>query len=662
MYVKNLIFAILLCIVPTLIKAQTYVYSYADPCTGIVKTINVPTNGVTVTYFGQMNTFSPGDFTNGNFNNWANGVYSSFGGNNPCGSTIGISTSVSMAQNTAMNVLGIMNTLDALSSISGGGMNTNGVTESSKTESKSSKKNNKKNNSDGSTGGTTGGTTTGSTTGGETTGTTGGSTTGSTTGGSTTGGSTTGSTTGGSTAGGSTTGGTTTGGSTTGSTTGGSTAGGSTAGGSTTGGTTGGGTTGGSTAGGSTTGGSTTGGTTGGGTTGGGTTGGETTGGSTTGGSTTGGSGGSTTGGSTAGGSTTGGSTAGGTTTGGSTAGGTTTGGSTAGGTTTGGTTGGGSTTGGSTTGGSTTGGSTTGGTTGGETTGGSTAGGSTTGGSTTGDGSTTGSTAGGTGTNGSGTGNSNPNGNSGSDAATTEEKKSTNILGGSVGSIQNSTEGGNGSPTKGNAPTIVLSSDFAGFNFKSGDATYGGKGTAGWTSLNWSGTKSHGFMLDYTSANRGPNLTAFYASIKKRRIDLISVTGTTSFYGKGSLYGTIAIGQMFSFPKVKNLKAIYMATSSLGNVYGTKFIGTAFIAGGMYDFKVGKRTQIKLTNLFIYAPYISYYNDMVLKSPYVIMPIIGTNIGVTKKFKLNVNFGGTYALGENVLNFTVMMGTRFAL
>ena len=608
MYVKNLIFAILLFILPTLVKAQTYVYSYADPCTGIVKSINVPTNGVTVTYFGQMSTFSPDDFNNGNFNNWANGVYSSFGGNNPCGSTIGISTSISMAQNTAMNVLGIMNTLDALSSISGGGLNTNGVTESSKTESKSSKKNNKKNNSDGST---TGGTANG----------------GNTTGGSTNGGSTTGGSTGdGSTTGGSTTGGSTTGGSTTGgSTTNGSTGDVSTTGGITTGGSTNGGsTTGGSTGDGSTTGGSTTGGTTTGGLTTGGTTGGTTTGGSTT-GSTTGDV------------STTGGSTTGGTT-----------GGSTTGGTTTGGTTGG--TTTGGTTGGTTTGDvSTTGGTTGGTTTGGSTTGGTTTGGSTTG----------GTGTNGSG--NSNPNSNSGSDAATTEEKKSSNILGGSIGSIQNSTSG-NGSPTKGNAPTIVLSSDFAGFNFKSGDATYGGKGTAGWTSLNWSGTKSHGFMLDYTSANRGPNLTAFYASIKKRRIDLISVTGTTSFYGKGSLYGTVAIGQMYSFPKVKNLKAIYMATSSLGNVYGTKFIGTAFIAGGMYDFKVGKRTQIKLTNLFIYAPYISYYNDMVLKSPYVIMPIIGTNIGVTKKFKLNVNLGGTYALGENVLNFTVMMGTRFAL
>ena len=474
MYVKSLIFAILLFILPIIVKAQTYVYSYADPCTGIVKTIDVPINGITVTYFGKMNTFGPNDFTNGAFENWANGVYNSFGENNPCGSTIGVSTSVSMAKNSAMNVLGIMNSLSAVSEIAssmGGGLNTNGVTESSKTDSKSSdKENNKKYNSDGST--------------------------------------------------------TSSGGSKTGSTT-------------------------------------------------------------------------------------NEGSTGGLTTTGGSTTGSTTNEGSTGGSTTS-------------------------------------------SGGSTTGE---------------SGNGLTSNNNSTGSDAATNEEKKSSNILGGSVGSIQNSTsssttssKSGSSSPTKGNAPTIVLSSDFAGFNFKSGDATYGGKGTAGWTSINWDGTKSHGFMLDYTSANKGPNFTAFYALIKKRRIDLISVTGTTSFYGKGSLYGTIALGQMWNIPKVKNLKAIYMITSSYGNVYGTKFIGTAFIGGGMYDFKVGKRTQIKLTNLFIYAPYISYYNDMVLKSPYVIMPIIGTNIGVTKKFKLNVNFGGTYALGENVLNFTVMMGTRFAL
>jgi hypothetical protein len=76
----------------------------------------------------------------------------------------------------------------------------------------------------------------------------------------------------------------------------------------------------------------------------------------------------------------------------------------------------------------------------------------------------------------------------------------------------------------------------------------------------------------------------------------------------------------------------------------------------------VGKRIDIKFTNLFIYAPFVSYYDDVVLKSPYVIMPLIGTNLGITKKFKLNMNFGTTYAINENVMNFTFMLGTRIGL
>jgi len=118
----------------------------------------------------------------------------------------------------------------------------------------------------------------------------------------------------------------------------------------------------------------------------------------------------------------------------------------------------------------------------------------------------------------------------------------------------------------------------------------------------------------------------------------------------------------MWSFPKVKRLKLIYLATASCGDIYEEKFLGTAFIAGGMYDWKVSKRIDVKLMNLFIYAPYVSYYNDIVLKSPYVIMPIIGSNIGITKKFKFNINFGGAYAINENVMNYTLMFGTRMAL
>jgi len=234
------------------------------------------------------------------------------------------------------------------------------------------------------------------------------------------------------------------------------------------------------------------------------------------------------------------------------------------------------------------------------------------------------------------------------------EQQKKTNLVGGAINSIQKSTEA--------QKPQIILSSDFAGFNFKNGDVEFGGKGSAGYTNVRWDGTKSHGLIMDYTSQINGPNLTAFRANITKRRVDLYSLTGTVGFQGKGSAYASVAVGQLWSFPRVKGLKVIYMAASSVGQVYREKFIGTALIAGGMYDWRASKRIDVKLVNLFIYAPYISYHDDLILKSPYVIVPLVGTNIAITKKFKFNVNFGGAYSIGQNVMNFTLMFGTRFAL
>ena len=65
---------------------------------------------------------------------------------------------------------------------------------------------------------------------------------------------------------------------------------------------------------------------------------------------------------------------------------------------------------------------------------------------------------------------------------------------------------------------------------------------------------------------------------------------------------------------------------------------------------------------LYVYAPYVSYYNDVLLKSPHVVLPIIGTNLSITKRFKININTGGAWALNQNTLNYTVMMGTRLLL
>jgi hypothetical protein len=142
----------------------------------------------------------------------------------------------------------------------------------------------------------------------------------------------------------------------------------------------------------------------------------------------------------------------------------------------------------------------------------------------------------------------------------------------------------------------------------------------------------------------------------------LLSGTATIGFDGNKSLYGTIAAGHMYSFKKVKSLKFVYMGTVSYGHIFREQFIGTALIAGAMYDLKVGKRFDIKLMNLMVYAPYVSYYNDIVLASPYVMLPSIGTNLKLTKKFKFNINAGGAWDLKTAALNYTVTCGTRIMI
>ena len=240
------------------------------------------------------------------------------------------------------------------------------------------------------------------------------------------------------------------------------------------------------------------------------------------------------------------------------------------------------------------------------------------------------------------------------------EETGKTNVTGGSTNTIKGSTTTSSSSKSKeGGKPSVVASSDFVGFNFQDSEVTTGLKITGGYTSLRWDGKRSWGVLGDYTSALKGPNITGFYAWMKPKTVTILSATATIGFEGTGSLYGTLSGGQMFSFEKVKSLKVIYMATVSYGAVFRTQFLGTAVIVGGMYDLKVGKRLDIKFTDLMVYSPYVSYYNDIVMKSPYVMIPSIGVNIGITKKFKFNINAGGAWSLGNSTLNYTVTCGTR---
>jgi hypothetical protein len=256
----------------------------------------------------------------------------------------------------------------------------------------------------------------------------------------------------------------------------------------------------------------------------------------------------------------------------------------------------------------------------------------------------------------------------SGGGSFSSETEGSTNISAGGTNSIKGTGESSGGGKAnkpgsrEGGKPAIVASSDFVGFSFKDSEKPLGVKGTGGYTSMRWDGTCSSGLLFDYTSAQAGPNITGFYAWINPSNITIASGTITFSLEGGGSSYSTVAFGQMKTFKKIKKLKFIYLGTLSMGKVFKEGFIGTALITGGMYDLKLHKRLDIKFTNLVVYSPYVSYYNDVLMKSPFVVLPSIGTNVGVTKRFKVNINIGGAWQVGQSALNNTITLGTRLLI
>lgn len=537
------------------ISAQTYNYTYTDPCTGNDKTIIVPINGnVTVGYYGSIGSFSYNDFTNGNFEAWASNIFSQYGTNSPCSEIVGLGTAVNVTQSTALNVIGILNSLSTISDIAGSTNILGGAVSSvsnSENSNESEEEDNNQNNSTGtnnSQGSTSNNVVNQNTSQGQVQVNAGETQQGSGENTNSSGSNVNVNTQNNNTEIGGNTGTTTVNNSTSGQENANS------------GGTP------------------------------------ETT-----------------------------------------------------------------PTSENSNTNTNTQQGEQTNSQSGnqGESqgTGGEQTNNQTEGNGESGNNGSNGNTNN-TGNSGNGSGNNNSNGQTEEGQTnTTEGQGKTNITAGASTTVKSA-------PTnkEGGKPTVVGSADFIGFNFKNSEVKTGAKATGGYTAMRWDGKRSYGALVDYTSALKGPNITSFYAWIRPKSIILASGTLTIGFEGNKSLYGTFAAGQMFNIKKPKNLKLLYMFTISYGSVYRESFLGTALIAGAMYDFKVGKRFDIKLMNLMVYAPYVSYYNDVVLKSPYVMLPSIGTNIKITKKFKFNINGGGAWDLKTSALNYTITCGTRMLI
>ncbi len=153
------------------VNAQSFIYNYTDPCTGILNsvTLSQTSGSVVMFYAGQYQTFTAAQLQTGAYEAWIAQINAQFPpGSNPCagnGSSNANNSNANIGTNTASNVSGIVSISTSIAgSLGGGSVSTGSISTGSTNGSSSSSgssSNDNNNNSSGSSG-SSGGSSTGS--------------------------------------------------------------------------------------------------------------------------------------------------------------------------------------------------------------------------------------------------------------------------------------------------------------------------------------------------------------------------------------------------------------------------------------------------------------------------------------------------------------------
>ncbi len=140
------------------LNAQSFTYSYTDPCTKELKFIFADMNSpIVISYYRQVRSFSYAELQDGTFDNWLNTTYLNFRNSKPCEGVFSTTTTTTSTNTVTSLVSSVMNlnsisSLD-LSSTSMGSSTSIGSTTSSGTTNTTDSKNEGSNDKSSSNGG-----------------------------------------------------------------------------------------------------------------------------------------------------------------------------------------------------------------------------------------------------------------------------------------------------------------------------------------------------------------------------------------------------------------------------------------------------------------------------------------------------------------------------
>lgn len=305
--------------------------------------------------------------------------------------------------------------------------------------------------------------------------------------------------------------------------------------------------------------------------------------------------------------------------------------------------------------------------------------------------GTNTGNTGSNTGNSGSGGGNtgnsgSNTNNTGGSgggtdtktnttDPATTPTDSKSGGNGGTTNSVANAAEASSGGSTsnasegsggggKGGAKSNVRVGSIIGTGdivaMKSAeDNTNSFKATMSVTKSNTDNSRAKGALLNFTTAINNSNLTFYGAFTNKSKSNTLICANSTMVNFDYDLFNTTTVLESHRFNKLSLMGGI---NYTIGSIAETSFSNISAVGGGFYSFKASKNISGNMLLLAVYSPFTKFYEGTWWQSGTLLVPFSSWDYSISKKFKYNISFSGTWEVGKSVLQYQILTGGKIML
>lgn len=178
-------------------------------------------------------------------------------------------------------------------------------------------------------------------------------------------------------------------------------------------------------------------------------------------------------------------------------------------------------------------------------------------------------------------------------------------------------------------------------------------------TKSNTDNSRAKGALLNFTTAINNSNLTCYGAFTNKAKSNTLICANSTMINFNYDLFNTTTVLESHRFNKFSLMGGL---NYTIGSMAETSFSNISAVGGGFYMFKVSKNLSGNMLLLAVYSPFTKFYEGTWWQSGTLLVPFSSWDYSISKNFKYNVSFSGTWEVGKSVLQYQILTGGKIML